>query len=93
GNEYKYLLEGARSLGPFIFSESFNPEVAAVKAPIIMYFASCLLENKPFIKYSGENVNIRKFKHAEFKVFNYLRKINLEAYYYICKTDEILCLI
>ena len=48
GEEYLILQEGARGLGSFIFSENFNPEVAAIRAPIIMYFAACLLEGKDF---------------------------------------------
>ena len=84
------LQEGARGLGSFIFSENFNPEVAAKRAPIVMYFAACLLNGKEFEKYSGKAHDPRTFSHGEFKVFNFLRKISPEAYYYICKTDEIL---
>ena len=90
GEEYLNLQEGARGLGSFIFSENFNPEVAAKRAPIVMYFAACLLNGKEFEKYSGKAHDPRTFSHGEFKVFNFLRKISPEAYYYICKTDEIL---
>lgn len=90
GDEYINLQEGARGLGSFIFSENFNPEVAAKRAPIVMYFAACLLEGELFEKYTGEPQVLRAYTHSEFKVFNFLRKLSPEAYYYICKTDEIL---
>lgn len=90
GNEYLNLQEGARGLSSFIFSENFNPEVAAKRAPIIMYFAACILKKKDFEKYTGEVPAISSFTHKEFKAFNFFRKLNAEAYYYICKTDEIL---
>lgn len=90
GEEYLKLQEGARGLGSFIFSENFNPEVAAKRAPIVMYFAACLLEDKAFEKYKDEQLPARSFIHSEFKSFNFLRKLSPEAYYYICKTDEIL---
>lgn len=90
GDDYMNLQEGARGLGSFIFSENFNPEVAAKQAPIVMYFASCLLEGKGFEKYDGEPQALRTCTHTEFKAFNFLRKLSPEAYYYICKTDEIL---
>lgn len=90
GDEYMNLQEGARGLGSFIFSENFNPEVAAKRAPIVMYFASCLLEGESFEKYDGEQQALRTCTHTEFKAFNFLRKLSPEAYYYICKTDEIL---
>ena len=90
GDEYLNLLEGARGLGSFIFSENFNPEVAAKRAPIVMYFAACLLEEKNFEKYTGETPVLKTFTHGEFKVFNFLRKLSSEAYYYVCKADEIL---
>lgn len=90
GNDYLSLQEGARGLGSFIFSENFNPEVAAKRAPVVMYFAACLLEEKSFEKYKNEVLPARTFIHPEFKAFNFLRKLSPEAYFYICKTDEIL---
>ena len=33
---------------------------------------------------------LRTCTHTKFKAFNFLRKLSPEAYYYICKTDEIL---
>ena len=90
GAEYRNLQEGARGLGAFIFSENFNAEIAAKRAPIVMYFAACILEGKDFEKYSGEEPAQKIFSHTEFKAFNFLRKLDSEAYYYICKTDEIL---
>ena len=90
GEEYMNLLEGAHGLGSFIFSENFNPEVAAKRAPIVMYFASCLLEGESFEKYDRVPQALRTCTHTEFKAFNFLRKLSPEAYYYICKTDEIL---
>lgn len=90
GDDYLNLQEGARGLGSFIFSEAFNPEVAAKRAPIVMYFAACLLEGKNFEKYTVEAPAVRTFSHSEFRVFNFLRKLSPEAYYYICKVDEIL---
>lgn len=93
GDEYLNLQDGARGLGSFIFSENFNPEVAAKRAPILIYFAACLLEKKEFEKYEGNAPVLRTFIHSEFKVFNFLKKLSPEAYYYICKTDEILATI
>ena len=84
------LLEGARGLGSFIFSETFNPEIAAKRAPIVMYFASCILEGKNFEKYDGVPLKLRTCTHPEFKAFNFLRKLSPETYYYVCRTDEIL---
>lgn len=93
GDEYLSLQEGARGLGSFIFSENFNPEVAAKRAPVVMYFAACLLEGKDFRKYAGETPVSKSFAHGNFKVFNFLRKLSAEAYYYICRTDDILTII
>lgn len=90
GDEYVNLQEGARGLGLFIFSENFNPEVAAKRAPVVMYFAACLLTGKDFEKYAGVEIPSRTFSNSDFKAFNFLRKLSPEAYYYICKTDEIL---
>lgn len=90
GDEYINLQEGARGLGSFIFSENFNPEVAAKRAPIVMYFAACLLTGKDFEKYAGVEMPSKTFSNSDFKAFNFLRKLSPEAYYYICKTDEIL---
>ena len=76
GEEYMNLLEGTRGLGSFIFSENFNPEVAAKRTPIVMYFASCLLEGESFEKYDGVSQVLRTCTHTEFKAFNILRKLN-----------------
>ena len=65
-------------------------DAAIIRAPLVMYFAACLLEGKDFEKYTGEVPALRTCSHSEFKVFNFLRKLSSEAYYYICKTDEIL---
>ena len=44
------LLEGARGLDSCIFSETFNPEIAAKRAPIVMYFVLELkIIEEPFV--------------------------------------------
>lgn len=64
--------------------------MAAKRAPIVMYFAACLLKRKDFEKYAGVEMPSITFSNSDFKAFNFLRMLSSEAYYYICKTDEIL---
>lgn len=42
-DEYVFYVKGARDLRGHIYAENYSPEVAAGRAPIVMYMAMCLL--------------------------------------------------
>ena len=89
--EYRKYVEGIRNLRGHIFLENYSPEMAATRAPSVIYLAACILKQAPFERVldAGEYSN-SKFQKGEFKALSYLRKIDEIAYAYAIKSDQIL---
>ena len=89
--EYPLYVKGIRDLRGHIYAENYSPEVAATKAPLVMYMAACLLTGNDYIRvedpaaFMGEKLTVDKLMPL-----SYLRKANPVAYAYAIKTDQIM---
>lgn len=67
GDDYPLLLNGIKKIATHIFDDSFNAELAILRACKVMYIATCVLYNTEPIKIDNpelyHNVNISKSKY------------------------------
>lgn len=88
--DYKYYLKGINELHDHIFIENYSAEIAAVRAPKIMYMCMCLLNKKEYEKNKEPDMYIsKKIQNIELKYLSYLRKVDSLAYAYVIMTDEL----
>lgn len=89
--EYPMYVKGIRELRNHIFAENYTPEIAAVRAPRVMYLTACLLTGSEYmpITASDEFLNM-KLSSDKLSPLSYLRKISPEAYAYAIKADRLL---
>ena len=89
--EYSKYVNGIRDLRGHIYAENYSPEIAAGRAPIVMYMVMCLLTDTEFEKVEDfREYASKKLTHEELLPLRYLRKANPEAYAYVVKADEIM---
>ncbi len=89
--EYSSFVKGIRELRGHIYTENYTPEIAAIRAPEIMYMAACLLSNTAFVPVEDSTKFLdEKLEQKPLESLRYLRKINSEAYAYAVKTDRIM---
>lgn len=89
--EYSYYLDGIRKIVNHIYSERYSAEKAAIQAYKVMYIASCILKNKPFDKtFNKDEVLKVNISDEKYKKLVYIKKIDIEAYFYLIKTIELL---
>lgn len=90
-DEYVYYVKGARDLRSHIYAENYSPEVAASRAPMVMYMAMCLLTDTKFEKvYDYRDYIDSNLEQDKLKPLKYLKKANLEAYAYVVKVDRLM---
>ncbi|MFI3172022.1 MAG: nucleotidyl transferase AbiEii/AbiGii toxin family protein [Eubacteriales bacterium] len=90
-NEYSLYLGGMRKLQGHIYSEKYSPEVAPRGAAKILYMVTCLMGDVPYERITDYKLYINKaFTQPEMRVGKYLKKVDLEAYAYMIKADEVL---
>lgn len=89
-DEYRIYVKGIRDLRGHIYAENYSPEIAALRAPKIMYMIVCLLTGEQYEKVADFTEYITKqITSPDLTCLSYLRKVNAEAYAYAVKTDEI----
>ena len=72
-------------------SENYSPEVAASRAPIVMYMALCLLTDTQFERVEDYRDYINSnLEQDKLKPLKYLKKANPEAYTYVVKVDRLM---
>lgn len=88
--DYPVYVKAIRDLHDHIFVENYSSEIAAVRAPKIMYMTMCILTNQPFVPVEDIAEYAQKqIQSDELKSLKNMRKANLEAYAYVIKADEI----
>ena len=88
--EYHTYVKGIRDLRGHIYSENYSPEIAARRSVNVMYMAMCLLTGNQYTKVEDHREYIdKKIEHTELLSLKYLRKVDVEAYAYAVKTDQI----
>ena len=92
GSEHhKELLNGIKKIRSHIFQVQYSAEVAAEDACKVLYFAACLLKNKPFTKIvDGEQYKEPSELNKELSKGSYMRKRNLIAYGYLVEANTLL---
>jgi len=89
--EYPLYVKGIRDLRGHIYAENYSPEIAATRAPKVMYMAACLLTGNDYERiedaaaFAGEKLTVDKLMPLA-----YLRKVSSEAYAYAIKTDRLI---
>ena len=67
GNDYPLLLSGIKKIATHIFDDSFNAELAVLRACKVMYIATCVLYDVEPIKINNpqiyHSINISKSKY------------------------------
>ena len=90
-DEYVYYVKGARDLRGHIYAENYSPEIAATRAPMVMYMAMCLLTGTEFEKLGDYREYINsKLSQEKLTPLKYLKKVNPEAYGYAVKVDRLM---
>lgn len=90
-DEYVYYVKGARDLRGHIYAENYSPEVAASRAPMVMYMAMCLLTDTKFERVEDYRDYISSnLEQDKLKPLKYLKKASPEAYAYAVKTDRLI---
>lgn len=88
--DYPVYVKAIRDLHDHIFVENYSSEIAAVRAPKIMYMTMCILTNQPFVPVDDITIYEKKqIQSDELKPLKNMRKANPEAYAYVIKADEI----
>ncbi len=91
GDDYVSYLRGIRDVRNHIFSENFSAEIASRRAPLIMYFAACIIKNVPYEKkIDPKEYANRAFIDGGLKSISEQRKVNPIGYAYAIKADGIL---
>lgn len=89
--EYAVYVKGTRELRGHIYAENYTSEIAAIRAPKVMYLATCLMSGAEYIQVDGDTGASGKSLHSEkLKPLNYLRKVSPEAYAYVVLVDELM---
>ena len=74
-----------------IYAENYSPEVAASRAPMVMYMAMCLLTDTEFERVEDYRDYINSnLEQDKLKPLKYLKKANPEAYAYVVKVDRLM---
>ena len=90
-DEYVYYVKGARDLRGHIYAENYSPEVAASRAPMVMYMAMCLMTDTEFERVEDYRDYINSnLEQDKLKPLKYLKKANPEAYAYAVKVDRLI---
>ena len=89
--EYAVYVKGIRELRGHIYAENYTPEIAAIRAPKVMYIAACLMSDAEYIQVDGDIGASGKNLHSEkLKPLSYLRKVSPEAYAYVVLADGLI---
>lgn len=89
--EYPAYVKGVRELRGHIYTENYTPEIAALRAVRIMYMALCLLSNTEYVRIGDfKELVDSKIENARLDSLRYIRKVDMEAYAYVIKTDRLL---
>lgn len=90
-DEYQYYVKGARDLRGHIYAESYSPEIAAGRAPVVMYMVMCLLTDTKYEKVENyREFTDSKLTQEKLMPLKYLKKANPEGYAYIVKVDRLM---
>ena len=89
--DYPSYVRGARDVRTHIYTETYSPEIAAVRSPGVAYLAACILSDSNCERIDiFDNLLNEPLKHPDIKELKYLKKISPEGYAYAVKTDKIL---
>ena len=89
-DEYSIYVKAIKDLHDHIFSENYSAEIAALRAPEIMYMAMCILNGKKFEKVEDyKDYSNRQIQSELLTPLKYLRKANPVSYAYVIKSDEL----
>ena len=89
--EYRYYVNGIRSLRSHLFEENYSPEIAARKAAKILYLTTCIKKGVHFHKIEDPLLyKDRNYIGTEMSSLKYFRKVDMEAFAYTIETDLLL---
>ena len=89
-DEYPIYVKAIKDLHDHVFSENYSAEIAAMRAPEIMYMTMCILKGNRFEKVENYlDYSDRQIQNELLTPLKYLRKANPISYAYVIKTDEI----
>lgn len=89
--EYPTYLKGIRELRGHVYAENYTSEIAALRAVRIMYMALCLLSNTEYVRIGCcKELIDSKIENTRLDSLRYIRKVDMETYAYVIKTDRLL---
>lgn len=89
--DYTEYIKGIRAVNSHILSMSYSGEVAIWQACKVMYFATCLLKDKEFIKITNPEDYINySITDKKYKGLNNIKKLKLESYGYLVEAVKLL---
>ncbi|MBQ8984123.1 MAG: nucleotidyl transferase AbiEii/AbiGii toxin family protein [Lachnospiraceae bacterium] len=89
--DYPAYVRGSRDVRTHIYAEDFSPEIAAMRAPKIIYMAACLLTDHVYERnFDVDDLVKETLFQNDLKVLKYLKKVNPEGYAYVIMADRLL---
>ena len=89
--DYTEYIKGIKSIDTHILAINYSGEVAMCQACQVMYFATCLLKGKEYIKIENpENYIECNIADKKYKGLNKMKKQKLEAYGYLYEAVQLL---
>lgn len=89
--DYPVYLKGIRDVQGYIYYENFTAEIAATKAPKVMYMAACMMKHEPFERISdGAEYIEEQISNPRLKSLKFLKKYDKVSYSYVIKTDRLM---
>lgn len=89
--DYAEYIKGIRSVDTHILAMNYSGEVAMCQACQVVYFTTCLLKGKEYIKIEKpENYIDCNIADKKYKGLNKMKKQKLEAYAYLYEAVQLL---
>ena len=90
-SEYNYYIDGIRRIAGHIYNENFNGEKASFIACKVLYLVSCIYTESDYIIIKDwDTFKNKKLSFKGARSVNYIKKVNMESYAYLCSTINLL---
>ncbi len=90
--DYPLFIKGCRALDSHVLlTTKYSGEIAAIQACKVMYLATCLLTDTPFVAIENPESYINTtLSNSNYRQLSYIKKLKLEAYAYLVEAVRLL---
>ena len=90
--EYRYYSEGARRVNNFIIPENYNTDIAIRDAAKVAYLIRLIQSGRSQVKHYEPEMNKelseKLIQHISLNKLNRIKKINIEAFFYLLEIEK-----